>query len=530
MKHGRWLHADKFEKIYGKWENISIKFVLSFCILAGIFFTFWAGITSNVFDDIYAQEMAHETPDSLGSNILTYAFWVLLAWGAWKLLETAAGKDEKKLCRMLHRMVLALCVCLGVFLLVWIHIAHYTPMYDQASVYENAVEMAGGDYSTMDWGGYIYQHPYQLKLTFTYQILFRIFHTQSYRMLQYLNVVSILVVIYFGYRITCEITDNAMALFCYMVFGFTFVPLFMYSQYVYNDVFSIALTSACIWGVIKWCSTKKRRYSIIVLTAVMLGSLTRITFCVVQIAITIALLYDALKNICWRSLLLVVLCLVLSLGEQQLIYMYYEHASGMKLNSGLPFSYRLNYAMQENPNGPGTFNFDMYISYLNVANMDSEYFDIINKAELKERIQDFLSHPQTIPDFYRRKLLQQWNDHTFSSWFSTHHSKQMGSVEWSVYYGKIKKWCEWFLNRYLFVFYLSFVVGIVVLWKRKREMYHYVPLIGFTGGVLFSIVFESKGRYVMPYLIMIQPFAAIGLGQCICGFQKMKNKIKQSRA
>ena len=515
--------------IFLLWERISIKFVLAVCFLSGVYFTFWAGISSNVFDAEYAQEMAKRTPDSLLINILVWIAGVILIWGIWKILEIGTKGNESKIQKRLHIMVIVLCVLLGIALSVWINIAHYTIMFDQKSVFENALEMSEGNYSTMEFGGYAYQHPYQLRLAFVYQVLFKVFHIKSYRLMQYLNIICILLAIYFGYRIVTEITQKAVVQVCYMIFSFTFIPLFIYSQFVYGDVCSLAMENMCIWGLMRWCDDKKVCHGILTVLSLLIGSLVRITFSVMLIAVVISLLYHIVKVKCRQSLILLVLCVAVPLGSIQLVNVYYSSKSGLDISRGLPLSYRLHYAMQEGPDGPGTFNLTLLNDFAVIANYDSEYFDLIHKAALKRRIQDFLKNPAAIPDFYQRKLLQQWNDHTFSSRFGTHRvdGKKMGDIEWSVYYGRLKRYSDWYMDRYLFIFYLSFAIGIAILWKVEKDLYKYVSLIACVGGVLFSMLFESKGRYVMPYVILMQPFAAIGLGKMLWWLEETREKAER---
>lgn len=506
-----------FYKIYSVIENISMKFVLVICILAGALFTFWAGIYSNVFPEDYSQEIANKVSDSLLVNILAWLGAVFVIWAVWKIVSLRSQNNEEKLQKRLHIMMIVLCILLGISLLVWIHIAHYTPVGDQYYVYSDAIEMLKGNYSTMEVGGYAFHYPYQLNMAFLYQILFTVFHTQSYRLIQYLNIISILLTIYFGYRIVKEITRIPVVQVCYMMFSFTFIPLFLYSQFVYGDVISLAMASLAIWGLMRWCNSEKMYYRFIIVAALVLGCLLRINFYVVLIAVSIALLYHIVKNKSWQSILLLILCALLSLSSSVLIKAYYEKKSGMEVSRGLPLSYRLHYAMQESPDGPGTYNNDLIIDYMLIAEYDYDAFNIMHRAALKERRKEFLNHPEMIPDFYGRKLMLQWNDHTFSSAFATSwvEGKPMSDIEWSVYYGSLKNGCDWYMDRYLFVLYLSFTIGMIVLWRQKNELYHYVPLIVIIGGVLCSILIEAKGRYVMPYVILMQPFAAIGLGKVI---------------
>lgn len=510
-------------RVYSIFENISMKFVLVICILAGALFTFWAGIYSNVFPEDYSQEIAKKVSDSFLVNILAWLGVIFVIWVVWKIVSLRSQNNEEKLQKRLHIMMIILCILLGIFLMVWIHIAHYTPVGDQYYVYSDAIEMLKGNYSTMDVGGYAFHYPYQLNMAFLYQILFTVFHTQSYRLIQYLNIISILLTIYFGYRIVKEITRVPVVQVCYMMFGFTFLPLLLYSQYVYGDVISQAMASLAIWGLMRWCNSEKMYYRVIIVGAMVIGCLLRVNFYVVLIAVSIALIYHIIKNKSWQSILLLVLCALLSLSSSVLIKAYFEKKSGIEVSRGLPLSYRLHYAMQESPDGPGTYNNDLIMDYMLIAEYDYDAFNIMHRAALKERIQEFKDHPEKIPDFYSRKLMLQWNDHTFSSAFATSWvgEKAMGDVEWSVYYGSIKRFCDGYMDRYLFVLYLSFTIGMFVFWRQKNELYHYVPLIVIIGGVLCSILIEAKGRYVMPYVILMQPYAAIGLGKMIPLVEKL---------
>lgn len=516
------------EKIYLFIEKISVKFVLTFCFLTGALFAFWAGTTSNVFPADYVQEIAIETPDSILVNILAWMGGMAAIWAAWKIISLGTRDNEEKLQKRLHIMMISLCVLLGIALSVWINLAHYTPIADQYSVYTDTLKLSGGDYSTFEVGGYAYHYPYQLNMTFVFQILFSVFHTQNYKVIQYLNIVSILLTIYFGYRILKEVTKKPEAQVCYMMFGFTFIPLFLYSQFVYGDVISVAMASIAIWSLMRWCDTKKVRYGVIAVLALVLGIWMRINVYVVVVAICIGLLYHAVKKKCWRTLLLMVLCVAIPWGSTQLIKVYYESKSGMEVSRGLPMSYLLHNAMQEAPNGPGSFNLQLFLDYGTIAGYDYDYYDLINRAAMKRRLQDFMATPSAIPKFYRSKILLQWNDYTFSSADATHTVyDQMSDVEWSVYYGSIKRRCDWYMDRYLFIIYLSFAVGALVLWRKKRELYHYIPLITVIGGVLYSILIESKGRYVMPYVILMQPFAAIGLGKMICWLEEKRIQVSR---
>lgn len=517
----------KMDGIYNILEKISLKFVLVACALIGVIFTIGSGISSNVFPADYSQEMAKAESDFLLLNIVVCIGWVILIWGLYKLLSLGVRGDEKKLQKRLHLLMIILCALLGAALMVWIYVAHYTMIADQWTVYSITLEFMEGDYNAMLPGHYIFYYPHQLNQVLLYQILFSVFHTQSYRLLQYINIISIVLTIYFGYRIVKELTVKPVIQIGYMIFGFTFIPLLLYSQFVYGDVFILAMANIGIWALLCWSRNKRVRYVVTMVLTVLIGSLVRLNYGVILIAMSIGLLYHAVKAKYWRSLLVIALCVAALLGPPQLVKIYYEYKSGLDVCPGVPMSYRLYSAMEDNPDGPGTYTNQLILDFAEIAELDYVYFDQIFKAALEDRKQYLWENPDELLDFYWRKLMQQWNDHTFSSAYATYRAdgKQIGDFEQSVYYGSIKSICDWYMDRYLFVLYLSFVAGSVALWRQKRELCCYISLIAIIGGFLFSILFETKGRYVMPYVILMQPFAAIGLEWILLRFEHVAERI-----
>ncbi len=81
----------------------------------------------------------------------------------------------------------------------------------------------------------------------------------------------------------------------------------------------------------------------------------------------------------------------------------------------------------------------------------------------------------------------------------------------SIYFGSLRRYVELFMNIYQLLIYGS----ILLLLLRKRKIWvqieKYALLIGIFGGFLFSMIWEAKTRYVLPYFLMMLPYAAIGI-------------------
>jgi len=184
--------------------------------------------------------------------------------------------------------------------------------------------------------------------------------------------------------------------------------------------------------------------------------------------------------------------------------------------------------MQESYLGCGAFNNDLLNGFYEIAEMDHDMYEGHLKAMIHGRIRDLLNNPEYTCDFYYNKMALQWNDGLFTSTYLTVDTKcQMTDVEWSVYYGSIHEKMSCYMNHYIFILYVGLAVGMLTLWKQNIEIYQMISLIAIIGGILFSILWEAKARYVMPYIVLMQPFAALGLMQLMIVAQKAARKSKK---
>lgn len=121
-------------------------------------------------------------------------------------------------------------------------------------------------------------------------------------------------------------------------------------------------------------------------------------------------------------------------------------------------------------------------------------------------------------DFYKEKIQEQWNEPTFCSLVMTATFEQppTGMVE-KLYYGEWQQNYRDYTNRYLTVLYLGVILYCVIGLVQKRDILQCLLLIGVIGGFLFSILWEAKSRYVLPYIVLLIPYMALGLSALQAG-------------
>ncbi len=507
-------------------EKVSVKFVLLFIMFIGLIFAYWAGVYTHNYPMDYCVEKMDGNPDSIIRNILALCVALLRMFCLQKFFLKDSFEENEKLLRSLF---LVECIVIGCLLLLWIAYSHTDLQADQIQVYWAANSFLNGDYSDMLPGHYTNIYPHQYGLTFLYEIIFSLTFSRSYKIIQIINVVCIVLIIYYGDKLVKEIFANQTIEFYYLLLLPAFLPLYLYSTFVYGDIFATAASVICSFLVIRWCKEEKKKSALGIIIWMTLAVTARRNTWVIVIAIIMVLVIHAIKEKRWKSALVAFLLVTIPFLCMSLIEVSYEKRSGMEIGEGIPSIMWIAMGMQDTWNGPGFYNGYSNIVYTWDANMDSRVCSEIGKEYIKERAKEFSEDLGYAKRFFCNKLLYQWNDHTFSSFILTKYfDEEPTGFVYNVYYGKLHLAIIEFMQRYIFVLYLGMAAGAFYLLCRKTDLYVCLPLIGIIGGVLFSILWEAKGRYVLSYVVLIIPYAAAGIYGVQWAAQKVKTKWRKA--
>ena len=69
------------------------------------------------------------------------------------------------------------------------------------------------------------------------------------------------------------------------------------------------------------------------------------------------------------------------------------------------------------------------------------------------------------------------------------------------------------MNQYQSFIFIGVFLWIIFNYWRKKDLEDQVLLLTIFGGFLFHMLWEAKGRYILPYFVMMLPMAAIGLAE-----------------
>ena len=436
-------------------------------------------------------------------------------------------------------LLIALCLGFWGANLWWVLIVPYVPDGDQAVIWYNAVLNIQGDFSMFGKGGQMFVYPQQQGLSFLYELLFRITGSTSYQLIGYVNATLAPVTLLFGYRCVKLCFDKSAAL-RFLPLMLLCLPYTIYAPFVYGDIPSIALTFILFWAVLKAMQTSKKRYYVLACLIAAIALLCRMNMWIAFIGIVIGLFYHCLSKKSLKPLVLaVVIVLSASLGMSGLKAFNTSRANE-EPSKGMPTLLWMAMGLQYSEYGAGYYN-DYSKRVFENAGYDREVASDIAKQEIKDRIHMFLSDAYQARLFFRQKMQIQWVDGLFESTkftgtFDLDGENAPSESLLSLYHGEDNVHLAHFSECMLCVVYVFAFIGVVMkLWAAVKAdgaaqqdcLLKDIPLIIFVGGFLFSIIWEAKARYMLPYYVLLHMYAAFGLTEVVRGIKKWKCRCKR---
>lgn len=475
--------------------------VIAFVLLAVI--TGWTATYTCCYPLDYSAEYMNIFEDSFIKNLVV-AVVVMVLFGvlSWLLFR---GKSEEQKKQLVWRFAIVETILVGIALAVWVTLTQFGQSRDALQVYGTTMGFMNGDYSAMEYN-YIQGFQQQLNLVFLEEFLLGI--GGDYRVFQYLNVLFVMAIVFFLYRITDKLFHNQMINFYCLLGVAGFLPMHFYVSLVYGDICSISLSLVAIWALLGWCESKKKRYVAITIVSLTVAALARKNTLIILVAISLCLAIYAWKECEWRAILIGILTSVVLFGTMQLIPRIYENRSGVELGDSMPAILWVAMGMQGDWGGHGVYN----------AYNESIFWSAGNDAELaseeawkyiEARLQEFVQDPAMAKDFYRSKILEQWGETTYGSMMLTYNTENANAgVVDAVYGGAMQGKLISYQNYYAFVIYLGVLLFLIGRIRKRDNIMQLLLLVVVVGGMLFSIIWETKSRYVFGYVICMIPYMA----------------------
>lgn len=428
--------------------------------------------------------------------------------------------------------------------IIWIKYREAIPAVDQKTTYKFAVDMVK-DIDVISDTTYgtkipnkIYMQEYQQQFTtaFFWSILFRIFSSTDYIIVQYINVLCNCITVIAIYLITKQISKEYKTnKYLSLTLILTFITIPLLSTFVYGDESGLAFSLLGVYLLMRYTDTKKYRWALLSAICISISYILRMNFLIFIIASFIYLVLDLLKEkMELKSILLktatIIIFLVICILPATLIKNYFVKKYDLDKNATFPVTGYLLMGMTNGGNGePGWYKYSTAgRAYENLEEAKEVY-----SRDIKRVLTYFSKNPKHFIAFYIQKITSMWAQNSYGG----------------IYYNLSPTFCyKGYVDKYdldnkllsienaisiyqkaliLIIFGGSIVVMIQNRRKLSNELVFLITI--FIGGFLFHILWEAKSRYIIPYIVVLIPVASVKINFTKEKINKILEKIKKKK-
>ena len=501
------------EKISNLYEN-AVKYVTLTIFGAAVLFLMVISILFSC--RVNSDEYTYYERDHIIVNVICLIVWCIFVYALKKYGNIRISAKAKKIAWSVSLCIYAVLIAAFVFYL------RMPPKADQKQVLEIAMNMISGEYSEFAKGGYVDTYPNQVGLIYFCYILFQIlpFGYQAFRLL---NVISITLSVFLINEIgNLVLEQKEEKKYIYGIVAMFFLPLAGYVTFLYGNNIGLAFSLSGIWAVCKLLKKKKWRYVVLAIVTLACSVVVKQNYVIPVIGVLLILLYYCFKKPNKISITCLMGIMVGIILFSNVVNWRVEKITGIGISDGVPSLAWVVMGLQEGYMTDGWhngYNKDVYQE----NGCDTEKTKKVVKADLKERVQEMIHTPAASFRFFYRKTVSQWNNPSFECFWITDVNQRKKEGIAVGDYNKIVKGVVGepgnpVLYEYMDIYQSIIWLG-VVFWMffkgKKATILQMLFAIIFVGGFLFHTIWEAKCQYVMPYFILILPYAVMGYGAMV---------------
>lgn len=506
--------AEKLDAVGGKLERAAGGALLFLCICIFCALAFYSARYTMAENGAVPLD----TQDNAGWNLLGLAGVTAAVILVHRISQSGCLQAVRQ-CVLRWKPYLIGVVSVSVYVVsvLWVSNCHVIPYGDSGVLCSIARKMLGGHYIDMESPGcYMTIFPHQFSLVAVIQSVLALFGPENYQAFQHLNALCMPLLFYSGYKILQYLCEDLETVFYYILFFLGCFPLFLYVPFVYGEIISITFTMVLMWQTVQYCKTGRKICFLWGTMAIVLACMVRKNSLIVLIAVGIVLVFHSVRRADPRGVVWILVMALMVSGSDRLVCAYYERMSGTEVSDGIPYISWIRMGLQDTWAGPGWFDNSSVDIYAENG-YDTERTALAERRLLAGTLEDMWENKAVSVDFFRRKILSQWNSPGYNYVQTTKNferdPEELPAFVRYVYY-EGEKAVQTYMDRYQFVFYFYLTVSAVALFADRKKKYCLADrllYIAMIGGFLFSIMWEASSRYVLPYAAYMIPMAALGM-------------------
>ena len=504
-------HKEKFNNIKSKFVEFSINIlsvIVSFILLvlfslSLIFTAKFVGISENITYEI--------------DNIVLNIVYTLLFCAVLYFLNKLLKKVNEKI------LIIIGCVFIAIIGIFWVNYLQVPVKADQKMIYTISLEFLDGDFHSLTKPYYLFNHPLQLGILYFVAIIYKVIGYRNPLVFQNCNILFVIISAILLYKICNIIYKNKNINRILLLLLPLYIILPMMSVLVYGNIIGLMFSLLAIYMLFKYLEYRKIRYLILTVISMICSIILKQNYQIFLIAIIIILILDMLKKFRKENIIAIIAMVVLINLINPIIYFITETITGEKVNDGIPMSSYIAMGMYESyDRASGWYNakFNVESVYID-NNYDSDSTNQESIDVIKNRLSFFIKNPKDMIIYYADKISSTWLEPSFQTiWFSNPAEEYEVAKEHyeshkyipSILTGDISNILIKYLDIYEIIIFGSSFIFIIINLKRKNiNYYNIIFTLGFFGGFLFHILWETKCIYVIPFYYLLLPLSAGGL-------------------
>lgn len=506
-------------------EKYFKKTVIGLGIVIFAFFNYYS-LRFTVFFGMDYKRVPHYSGDSLVMNLISLV--TVLGITGLLVFYLSKIKNQKVFQSILLSVVF---LWILIFELWWIKISQTVPGADQRYVWVGAQEFMQGNYRYLEAGKYFQFYPHQLPLVMFCQFFMKVFHTTESVAFKYFNAICSIVSIFFLWKIYCEFSSKNTEKISFILASACIFPLYLYTTFIYSEIVSLTWMLIAVYFLLKFVKTDRWYFAAGCFAFITLAVMCRKNMLIAVIAILLLIAISFMKKKRWSYVLLAVLIVASTTRIGSFSVDYFENQTKMEINEGVGSLSFIAMGMQEGSLAEGWFNKFTEESYRE-AGFDRERSNEIALQAIRDRITKFKEEPGYFLDFYKNKILKQWNEPTYGGFInnSYHDERALPEEANSMYYGELHTFFVKFCNIYQEVIFIGVLLYLIICFSGNTSLEQNILFVVFLGGFFFHILWEADSRYAMPYFVMLIPYGIWGINMAISKFSLLWGKTEHGKS
>lgn len=411
------------------------------------------------------------------------------------------------------------------------HLFKVEPNWDMKDLFDGAISYINGNNKYLS---YLYRYSNNIAIQIIYIILFKISDfikiISHYDIAMIFNIIMIDMALLFTYLVSEKLFDEKKA-FMIFICASLITPIYLFAPIIYTDTISMLFPLLILFFYLSGKETQKLKPKVVFYFS--MGFAAYIGMCIkptVLITLIAIVIYEIL-NLNKKELILTVSIILTTLiigvlSSNLLIKLVFKEWNNVEYNiERFPATHWIMMGLE----GVGKYNqrdVSITASFKSVEQKREN-----NIKEIKKRLDNILKNEKM--NFVRDKLMYTWGDGTYYAVNTLDFDAVNKGIHQQFVFkrGKNHEFYQYYTQiQHITTIFLMVIVTISS--TRKEISYSLILRISIFGLFLFLLIWETRSRYLINYLPIMQIIAFEGvkcLYEIVCAKRKSVDKIKNCK-